>query len=129
MKFVRSLQSGGAYLQNLHLLQGTWENRSATIAGIAQFVISAVALVWVWRDLPPKIPLWYSKPWGVERLAHPVFLFVVPITALIIYGINRAMLTQTAGDHPLFGRVLSLTSLLASALSCIIVIRIITLVT
>src|SRR3990167_2994868 len=120
MKFFRSLQQPGEYLHHLHLLQGTWENRYATIAVIMQMLVSVLVLAWSWRDLPPKGPLWYSKPWGEERLASPFFLFLVPLSALITYVINRTMLTRTAADHPLFGRVLSLTSLLISVLSSII---------
>lgn len=101
----------------------------ATWAVGAQGVISTGIVLWFWSSLPPKIPLWYSRPWGEERLALPIFLFLIPLTALLVYGINRFLLTKTASDHPLFGRVLSLVSLLISILSSIIVIRIVTLVT
>lgn len=120
MKFFR---------ETLRLLPDTWENRFATIANLLQFALSCVVLLVNWHKLPPKVPLWYSKPWGEERLARPIFLFLIPLTALIVYGINRFLLTKTASDHPLFGRVLSLVSLLISILSSIIVIRIVTLIT
>lgn len=129
MKFFQQLQPPGAYIESLQLLRGTWENKSATVAVILQFFLSSSVLAIYWKNLPPKVPLWYSKPWGEERLALPIFLFLIPITAICIYELNRMLLTKIASDHPLFGRVLSLVSLLISILSSIIVIRIVTLVT
>lgn len=129
MKFFRPFQQSGEYIERLKNLPETWENRFATITVIMQMLLSSVVLLVSWKSLPPKVPLWYSKPWGEERLASPMFFFLVPLTALFVYGVNRMLLTQTASDHPLFGRVLSLVSLLISVLSCIIVIRIVTLVT
>lgn len=129
MKFFQQLKPPGEYIESLQLLRGTWENKSATVAAILQFFFSCMVLAIRWKSLPPKVPLWYSKPWGEERLALPIFLFLIPLTALLVYGINRFLLTKTASDHPLFGRVLSLVSLLISILSSIIVIRIVNLVT
>ncbi len=128
MKFILPLQKPGAFFQEWNSIQTTWEYRFASIAALTQFVICGIALLWFWRSLPPKIPLWYSRPWGEERLTSPFFLLLPPLTALVFYSINRMALTKSAADHPMFARVLSLTSVLVSVLSVIIVIRIVTLV-
>lgn len=129
MKFFQQLKPPGEYIESLQLLRGTWENKSATVAAFLQFILTSIVLAIRWKSLPPKVPLWYSKPWGEERLATPIFLFLIPLTALLVYGINNAFITRIASEHPLFARVLSLVSLLISVLSSVIVIRIITLIT
>jgi hypothetical protein len=29
-------------------------------------------------DLPPQVPLWYSKTWGEEQLSSPEWLWLIP---------------------------------------------------
>jgi hypothetical protein len=128
MKFTLPIQKADGFLDGLRYTDTTWEQRLAKIAVIAQTVISGSALAIGWRLLPPKIPIWYSKPWGDERLASPVFLTVPILTAILVYTVNHNMVAKTAKDHPMFARVLSLTSLLISVVSTIIVVRIITLI-
>ncbi len=128
MKFTLPMQKADGLLDGLRYADTTWEQRLAKIAVVAQTVINVSALALGWRLLPPKIPLWYSKPWGEERLASPFFLTVPILTAIIVYVVNHGMVAKTAKDHPMFARVLSLTSLLISIVSTIIVVRIITLI-
>lgn len=40
-------------------------------------------------ELPPEIPLWFSKEWGLGRLANPIWLWVIPISALAILLFNN----------------------------------------
>lgn len=128
MKFTLPIQKADNLLAGLRYEGVTWESRIAKIAVIAQAVTGSIVLIWNWRFLPPEIPLWYTKPWGEERLVAPYFLAVPILTAFMVYVINHSMVTRTARDHPMFARVLSLASLLISVLSAIIVIRIVTLI-
>jgi len=128
MKFTLPIQKADGLLESLRYTDTTWEQRLARVAVIAQAVIGASALGLAWRLLPPKIPIWYSKPWGEERLASPFFLTIPILTAIVVYMVNRSMVARSAKDHPMFARVLSLTSLLISVISTIIVVRIITLI-
>src|SRR3990167_702506 len=43
------------------------------------------------QNLPPQIPLWYSRVWGVQRLASPGWLFLIPILIIIVLAINRSI--------------------------------------
>jgi hypothetical protein len=109
-------------------LRRTWEYRVASAAVAAQLIIGITTILWFWRRLPPAVPLWYSRPWGEGRLASPWFLLLPLGTAGIIYGLNLAMIVRFSADHPMFTRVLLLTSCLISCLSVILVVRIVTLV-
>jgi len=39
-------------------------------------------------NFPLAVPLWFSKPWGEERLAEPIFLWLLPTTSLILVAFN-----------------------------------------
>lgn len=41
-----------------------------------------------YSDLPPEVPLWYSRPWGETQLAPKMFIFLIPLISLLIFGAN-----------------------------------------
>lgn len=41
-----------------------------------------------WGKLPPQLPLFYSRPWGEEILASPVFLWILPALVFIFSAVN-----------------------------------------
>ncbi|MGB9911464.1 MAG: hypothetical protein ACPLKP_02555 [Microgenomates group bacterium] len=45
-------------------------------------------IIFSWQNLPPQIPLFYSLPWGKERLSSSLSLFILPIFSLGIFLIN-----------------------------------------
>lgn len=51
-----------------------------TTAGI---IISLGTLTLFWRQLPPLVPLWYSRPWGQDQLAPTWQLGILPLGGLI----------------------------------------------
>ncbi len=116
------------FLQGIAPLRTTWEYRVASIAVAAQLVIGGPVILWYWRRLPPLVPLWYSQPWGQDRLASPWFLLLPLGTSIVIYIVNLMTVVRLSAEHPTFARVLFLTSGLVSCLSVILVIRILTLV-
>ena len=72
-------------LQGIGLTRTTWEYRWATNAVWTQFIVGGTVIAWFWKTLPPQVPLWYSKPWGDERLASPWFLFLPLLSSIIVY--------------------------------------------
>lgn len=127
MKFVLPIETRSV-LEGVATLRGTREYRMAKSSALIQFVIGNLVIGWYWRVLPPLVPIWYSTPWGADRLASPYFLFLPPILALGIFGLNNKVIATFGVNHPLFARILYLVSSLVSALSLIIVVRIVTLV-
>ncbi len=129
MKFIfPTTPTPERFLQGIAPLRRTWEYRAASAGAILQGIIGIVAILWNWRKLPPVVPIWYSQPWGEDRLSSPLFLLVPIGVAIIIYLTNIAVVVRYAADHPIFARVLFMTSLLVSSLSVLFVIRIVTLV-
>lgn len=128
MKFTPPVTLPQNLLQGIGSTRTTWEYRWATNAVWTQMIVGSMVIAWFWRSLPAQVPLWYSRPWGDERLASPWFLFLPLVSSIIVYVVNLTAVVRFAGSHPMFARVLLLTSMLISLLSGIMVIRIVTLV-
>ena len=95
---------------------------------IACIVVSAIILLWRYQTLPPLVPLWYGKPWGADRLAHPLWLLLLPVASLIILIINTIASRTITRDMLIFSQILAATALLVSILSLVTLAKIVFLV-
>jgi hypothetical protein len=87
--------------------------------------LSIIVIGIFWKQLPPLIPLWYSKPWGNDQLANTSFLFLLPIGTLLWNIVNTLFSIHFTKEHLVFSQILFFTSLLISILSGITLIMII----
>lgn len=117
------------FLEATPTLRSTWTFKLSSIAVLFHITVSSLMLLIYWRRLPPQVPLWYSRPWGTERLVPPLYLLIPIAASIFIYAINIFVANKFATDHPMFARVLFLSSALVSIISTIILVRVITLVT
>lgn len=106
-----------------------WIVKSANIGTLVFTTASLAAIGIMWRQLPPNIPLWYSQPWGDEQLAHPGFLFLLPTTAIVWYGINVLLAVYLTREYRVFAQLLFIASCVVSVLSFFTLIQILFLVT
>ena len=73
--------------------------------------------------LPPVVPLYNQLPWGEERLGIKYeFLLPLVITA-VFFLFNYVLLRRLYATMPLVSRIIGVTTLLASLLSFIFVVR------
>jgi hypothetical protein len=93
------------------------------------FIVSIAAIIWRWNLLPPFIPIWYSKAWGVERLAPLLWIFLLPIFSLIWHGVNILLSIYLMRDHYIFSQVLFVSSMFVAVFSLILVVNIVFLIT
>ncbi len=91
-------------------------------------LISILLITLNWKQLPPLVPLWYSRPWGIDQLAKPIFLFLLPISSICIYLINTLLSMYVTAEYLIFTQSIFLSSLIVSIVSFIAVIKIIYLV-
>lgn len=92
-------------------------------------IASIVSIIALWGKLPPLVPLWYSRPWGVDQLAFPIWLFILPVGSLTMYLINMGLAVFFTGEYLVFTQMTYLGSMLVSFLSFISLIKILFLVT
>ena len=117
------------FLEATPSLRSNWTFKLSSLTIVSHIGLTAITLLFFWRQLPPLVPLWYSKPWGNERLVTPLYLLIPIAASIFIYATNIFVANKIASDDPMFARVLFLTSALVSIISTIIVIKIVTLVT
>ena len=108
--------------------QSIWIYKLATIANLVQSVVGTSAVLWYWSRLPTKVPLWFSKPWGEERLTYPALLLIPILVSVFVYIGNILVANKFTLEHPLFTRVLFLASTVVSLMSVYIVLRILLLI-
>lgn len=121
--------------QGVGEIKGRWNRLStnkivslATYMAIIGALLGFISIVFTWKMLPPFVPLWYSKIWGPERLAATPWLFLLPTSTLIITAINMYIASVLITEYLVFSQIMSLGSLVISALSTITLLKIISLV-
>lgn len=82
-----------------------------------------------WAKLPPQLPLWFSRPWGADRLSSPYWLLVLPGAGIVWLGLTLIFNAFLTHDHPIFTRTLFLVTAIINFLSALAVINIINLIT
>lgn len=88
-------------------------------------VASLSLIIWRWNKLPPMVPLWYSRPWGSDQLAQPIWLFILPLGSLALYFTNLLISMYLLSEYLIFTQVLFLTSFIVSFLSFITLVKIV----
>jgi len=66
--------------------------RLSFIVGFLFFLLSTCLLLLKFKNLPPQVPLFYSKPWGEERISQKVWLWLIPTLSLFILFFNFVVL-------------------------------------
>lgn len=111
------------------LLRSNWLIALVNRITLAITIIGIAVLLFRYQTLPPKIPLWYSQPWGNDQLAHPLWIFILPLGSIMLYVINAAVAIYFLSEYLVFAQIAFLTSLVVSVLSFIALVKILFLVT
>lgn len=61
------------------------------ILGIALLLLMAGILGWVWKQLPPQIPWYYSLPSGEQQLVDKSILIWVLLGGLVLMIMTRTL--------------------------------------
>lgn len=93
------------------------------------FIIAAVIFIlFSYTRLPPFLPIFNQLPWGEQRLGTTITIFIPVLTALFILAINILISSITYKKIPLVARMLAGISLLSGILTCLFVVKTITLI-
>lgn len=89
------------------------------------YCLSLLLIILAFSKLPPLVPLWYSKPWGPDRLTHPLWLFIFPISSIIWYCVDVLLAVFVTREYLIFSQLLFTSSVIVSLVSFFSVIKII----
>jgi len=130
MKIFKSLRHiGVSFLTNLGLL---WLEKSITRAIQISFVLITLQFAGIliaFSEIPTKVPLFYSLPWGEDRLASGQMLFILPGLSLAILLVNTVISVFFIKSEKFISLCLAWSSCLTSLFSLITLFKIILLVT
>lgn len=73
-------------------------------------VILVLVILLFLRFLPPKLPLFYSLPWGEGQLATQKEFLIIPGVITLIALLNFVISSQLHHSQKFFGTVLCITS-------------------
>lgn len=96
---------------------------TAVPAGIA--LIFAIFILFFFRFLPSKLPLFYSLPWGDKQLAtHPQFL-IISATLILITILNLLISLNLHSAQSFFKKILIAAIFLSTLILTITFIKIV----
>lgn len=95
---------------------------ASLLLNLATFLVALYAQ----KYLPPVVPLFYSRPWGKDQLASPVYLVLLPVLSVLALAVN-ALIANLVSEK-LLQRSLLAASLVVSLLSSIAVLKVILLI-
>lgn len=86
-------------------------------------IIETFYILITYAFLPPYLPIFNQMPWGESRLGTKIEIFLPILITVAFIAINVVLLTRLYNSMPLASRILSITTLLITVLSCIFVTR------
>ncbi len=89
------------------------------------FVLFIAIFILKFRDLPPQLPLFYSLPRGNEQLGNPIFLAILPLSALVIELVNIVISAYVYKKEALLSKILIVMGSFISLILFITFIKII----
>lgn len=93
------------------------------------FIIAIIIFIlFFYSGLPPFIPIFNQLPWGEQRLGTTIAIFIPVLVALLILIINVLTSAIAYKRIPLVARMLAAISLLIGILTCLFVVKTITLI-
>lgn len=95
---------------------------------IVLFVAQLVLIIWFYNQLPPEIPLFFSRPWGSDWLTSTSSIFILPLLSLSTLLINYFLALFYHQKKLILSQLLVIFSFIISLFSTVSVLKIISLV-
>lgn len=94
---------------------------------IILFIIQIILIVWFYNQLPPEIPLFFSRPWGGDWLTSTSSIFVLPLFSLVTFLLNYFLALFYHQKKHLLSQLLVIFAFIVSFFSTVSVLKIISL--
>ncbi len=111
------------------IIRTNWIISLSTRVVLVSGLLALFFLAWKYRGLPPQVPLWYSRPWGAEQFAHPLWLALLPAGSILWLLVNLVIAAYVARGLLIFVQLLFAAAGVVSILSFIALVKILYLIT
>jgi hypothetical protein len=95
---------------------------------IVLFVAQIVLIIWFYKELPPEIPLFFSRPWGSAWLTTTSSIFILPLLSLTTLLINYFLALFYHQKKLILSQLLVIFAFIVSLFSTVSMLKIISLV-
>lgn len=92
---------------------------------ITSVVLILTAYLLSYPNLPAKLPLFYSHPWGESQLAPKIQFLAIPGVILAVTAINSVIAWQLHPSQLVLKRSLMLSLVLINGILCLTALKII----
>lgn len=116
-----------SYLKNNFAGKTPQDRLYVWITLLAAFIaiILSLSILFFFRFLPNKLPLFYSLPWGERQLATLPQLLTIPTITILITLINLIVAKQLHSSQSFLKMVLNLASFITTVILTITFIKIV----
>ncbi len=88
-------------------------------------LLISMVVLFLFKSLPDKLPLFYSFTWGPNQLASHREFFLLPLTVAVITLVNLFLSRQLHQSQYFFKLILTATSLMISLILTITFVKIV----
>ena len=88
-------------------------------------LIQVAVILFFFAQLPPQIPLFFSRPWGEPQLASPLSLLLLPLFSLTILLVNTFLAAFFIDKDKFLSQALSFASVIFALFGLIAILKII----
>ncbi len=86
-----------------------------------------ILIIWFYNQLPPEIPIFFSRPWGEPWLSSPASIFILPLFSLLTLLLNYFLALYLYAKKVLLSELLVIFGFIVSLFSTISLLQIINL--
>lgn len=97
----------------------------AFLINLILLIISSGLIILHTKALPLQVPFWYSKQWGVDRLANSNALWLIPILILVVFILNNLLAKFLERNNPVVAKIIVWASSFATLIFAFSLYRII----
>lgn len=115
--------------QQMDSLAGNQVTRLGMRVGLTVLGLSVLVFSVSFTKLPPEVPLFFSRPYGEERLVFGWVLGLLPLISLIIQSISMRFAGSVIEEDELLAQLLVGTGTLVSLMCFFALVKIVLLVT
>lgn len=96
-----------------------------SILSFTQALLISLIILLFFRFLPPKLPLFYSLPWGDEQLVSHIQFFIIPGIIVLITLLNLIVSLHLHEQQLFFKKILLIGTLVFIPILTITFIKIV----
>lgn len=97
----------------------------ATVLPAASALIFSIIILLFFRFLPPKLPLFYSLPWGDEQFGSHIQFLIIPGTIILITLLNLTVSSHLHEQQLFFKKILLIGTLVSIPILTITFVKIV----